>query len=267
METLRHIRHSERKYMLATSSELNKTLSGFSLDHDGSFSAGIHVPFDGQIDRHSYSVAIDDANDIQWWFAIETTSPGIYSVFLRDGVIKDEISLSSIVLNVKPGDQEDWRTYELSSFIQDISVPSDLTKLFSQVIGNPLYTPVVSPKAVAVKAKRKAKALVVECDDLLEALEAAGYEALMDNHDEPVLTVLKRGETFQDMAVYLEFKELDGSTDRLETLILFRGSQETLSNKKDAGEFDTKVIQTIEELIVSLGESFNAWKEDAKRFQ
>ena len=255
--------------MQTTTSEISRTLSAFSRIHEGAFSAGIMPPFDGQVLRQAYSVDVDDAEEVQWNFRLDVTSPGLYSVLLQDGAIKDEPVLNSLSLNVKHGDQEEWKTYDLTSLLQNVSVPGDLTNLFSQVMTSPLYSPLERTEPQVSKKPRnsKTKALVSDCEELLEMLSYAGYEADLDAHDEPVITVSKPGEIFDDMNVYLEFKKLDGSADGVGTIVLFGGSQETLSQKKNAGIFDTSDIGTPDDLLKALEGSFIAWEQAIEAFQ
>ena len=254
--------------MKTTTTELHRTMSGFARDRQGSSSLGTRMPIDGQVHRTSHSIVVDDADEIQWSFCLEASSPGLYSVLLQDGLIKDEPILESLTLNVKHGDQETWKTYDLTSLLQNMSVPTDLSILFSQVMTSPLYSPLERTEPQAVKKPRnsKDKALVADCEELLETLSYAGYESDLDAHDEPVITVSKPGEIFDDMNVYLEFKKLDDSTDGFGAIVLFGGSQETLSQKKNAGIFDTSDIGTTDDLLKALEGAFIAWEQAMEAF-
>jgi hypothetical protein len=256
--------------MKTTNPELQKSLSGFSLDHDGSFSSSIKLPMDRYTLTTYYSMCVDDINGVQWWFQVEVSLPFPASDPKTGRMtIEGEPELHTLSLKVKHGDQEVWKDYDLTSHLQDVSVPADLTDLFTRVMCCGLYTPLdrtgpAKPKKVRTSPP---KALVVDASAIMEALEDAGYEAEFDFHDEPVLTVSKHGEIFEDMYVYLEFKELDKTTAEMSSLVLFGGSRETLSEKKNAGDFDTSEIGTVDDLLKALGESFDAWQASMKSFQ
>lgn len=255
--------------MQTTTRELQQSLSSFTRDYDGYFSSGIKFPMDGQVHRTSYAMTVTDINGIQWWFTLDVSSPGFYSVAFQDGLIRDIPEITGLTLQVKYADQEEWKAYNLTSHIQDVSVPVDLTNLFTRVMTSGLYVPLERTEPQAVKKPRKYKpvALVGTCSDLMEAIEDAGYTVEPDFHDEPVFTVAKDGEVFIDMYVYLEFKELDGGTEEDPVLVLTGGTQETLSQKENAGEFDTRDIETAEELLKALAISFADWETALKRLQ
>lgn len=255
--------------MQTTIRELHQSLSSFARDYDGSFSSGVGLPFGDENSTDAFSVIVIDVNGVQWQFNLETSAALVFNAFFPTGTFR-EPEAKSLTVKVKYGDQEEWKTYNLTSNLQDVSVPVDLTALFTRVMTSGIYTPLprTAPAPVKKEKKNSTGALVTTVEEITDFLYVNDFITDFDFEPEDVLIRVTRDEAiYTDMAVYLEFKYLVVPGEGNDRIVLTSGTQETLSEKLNAGDFPASNCETADELREALEESFAEWKATMEKRQ
>lgn len=253
--------------------ELNRTLSSFARDYDGMFSSGGDIPPKGKTYRNYFSATAIDADVIQWQFNLITVFPNFFNMVHEDSITafaNGIVDYEVLTLKVKYGDQEEWKEYDLTSHLKDVSVPTALPSLFERIMTCGLYAPLPrTTPAPEQKAKKiSTGALVSTVEEITDFLFEHGFNTEEDFDDDGVvITVSRDGDFYIDKYVYLEFKYLGKPDEDIDRIVLTDGSQETLSEKLNAGDFPASNCETAAELLEALEESFSEWKQSMEKFQ